>query len=130
MHHMINSLSNIKGKYMRTELINKLKIHRQNHVAEYDTALIKYREEVLKQVIKMLEVAETQNFNEFNERVTLSAPINVEEEYTKLITVFEYMTDEFVELEFDEATKLLTDTWDWAISAKMTNMMYSAGAAR
>lgn len=131
MHHMINSLSNIKGKYKRVELLEKLRLHRDLHVIDYATALEVYRKEVLKQVTAMLASAEKQDFNQFNERVTLSAPINVEEGYSKLIMVFEHMTNDLIELEFDEATKLLTDTWDWAVSAKMTNMLYnSVGAAR
>jgi hypothetical protein len=130
MHHMINSLSNIKGKYKRATLIAKLKEHRKNHVEEYKIAVVEYRRAVLEQVHKMLHVAETQDFTVFSERVTLQAPVNVEEGYSKLIAVFEHMTDSVIELEFDEATKLLTDTWDWAVSAKMTNMLYSTSASR
>lgn len=130
MQHMINSLSNIKGKYRRAELIEKLIAFRDAHIAEYAIAIVIYREEVLKQVQKMLAVAEKQDFKHYNERVALTAPVDVADAYTKAITIFQHMTDDIIELEFDEAAKLLTDTWDWAVSAKATNMLYSAGSSR
>lgn len=126
MRQMMNSLSEIKGKYKRVDLLEKLFAHREDHVKEYAQSLVTYREEVVKHAVKMLETAEKKDFTSFNFHVNLVAPVNVEDAYTKMITIFEHMTDDIIELSFDDASKLLTDTWDWAVSAKMTNALYAS----
>ena len=59
------------------------------------------------------------DFTDWNIDATihLNSPINCEKEYKKLISIFNRMSDEEIELNLDEANRIFNNDWAWGCNS-------------
>lgn len=110
-------------KVKKSELIETLKRHKENHIIEYDKAVKAYKLETLEQLKKLLENAEN---DKLNLKLNLTEPINNIKNYDKIISMFEWEVEDFVELDQDEFKEYVLDENRFTEQAKISNVLYFA----
>ena len=111
-----------KIKVSKTELIEKIKENKENHIVEYDKAVIAYKEEALVQLTKLNEKV---NNGKLDIKLNLITPVNNADNYDKILQMFEWEVDDIVELEQQEFIEYVQDETDFAVTAKLSNRMYA-----
>jgi uncharacterized protein YktB (UPF0637 family) len=106
----------------KSELIQKLKTNKENHIKEYEKAVIAYKEEALRQLNDQIKKVEE---GELNAKLNLVTPINNAANYDKIIEMFEWEVEEVVVLEQKEFIEYVQDETEFALNAKFSNTMYS-----
>ena len=108
-------------KVKKADLIEKIKKNKENHIKEYDKAVVAYKEEALRQLGKL-----TLKVNEgvLNVKLDLITPVNNEENYDKILEMFEWEVEDEVTLEQDEFKEYVQDEFDFAVTAKFSNTAY------
>jgi len=105
----------------KSDLITKIKENKENHIVEYDKAVVAYKDEALRQLRTQLERVEA---GSLNAQLDLITPINNADNYDKIIEMFEWEVEELVVLEQDEFQEYVQDTTDFAVKARMSNAAY------
>jgi len=105
----------------KDELIAKIKENKENHIKEFEKAKDAYREEALRQLRTQLERVEE---GALDAKLDLVTPVDNSANYDKIVEMFEWEVEEIVELEQDEFQEYVQDTTDFAMTARMSNMMY------
>ncbi len=131
--HKLGRALDIKTKYKTSFLIDKLKEHRDNHIKDYAKAKEVYQEDLksaLKELYqKSLESMETFDLNSIKDSYAkvhnIVKPVDARKSYEQYISLLFNSADEIIELDISDANSIINDEWDWAITAKMTNSLYS-----
>lgn len=105
----------------KAELIAKVKENKKNHILEYGKAVILYKDEALKQLAAQINRVKE---GELNAKLDLITPVNNAENYDSIIEMFEWEVQEQVVLEQSEFKEYVQDKTDFAVTARMSNMMY------
>jgi len=113
---------NRKIKVDKDKLIEKIKENKVKHIEEFNKAVIAYKKEALEQLARL-----TVNVNDgaLDIKLNLITPVNNSENYDKIIEMFEWEVEEFVELEQQEFLEYVQDETDFAVTAKLSNTAYS-----
>ena len=105
----------------KADLIAKIKENKENHVKEFDKAVVAYKVEALKQLAKQTERVEE---GALNAQLDLITPVNNADNYDKILQMFEWEIADEVVLEQDEFQEYVQDTTDFAVKARMSNTAY------
>jgi len=108
-------------KVKKADLIAKIKVNKENHVKEFDKAVDAYKEEALRQLRTQLERVEE---GALDAKLNLITPVNNAENYDNILEMFVWEVANEVELEQAEFQEYVQDTTDFAVTARMSNMMY------
>lgn len=108
-------------KVDKSALINKIKENKENHIKEYEKAVVAYKKEALKQLKDQVEKVEG---GSLKARLDLVSPVNSADNYDKIILMFEMEVEHIVELSQSEFNEYIHDETHFAISSKMSNMTY------
>lgn len=108
-------------KVDKNKLIEKIKENKKVHIEAYEKALIAYKAEALIQLSLLIKKAE-QGDTKLN--LHLTTPINNSENYDKIVEMFEWEVEDFVELEQQEFNEYVQDETDFARIAKLSNSAY------
>jgi len=108
-------------KVEKAKLIEQIKLNKENHVKEYEKAVIAYKEEALKQLNAQIKKVEE---GALDAKLDLITPINNAESYDKIIEMFEWEVEDQVVLKQDEFNEYVQDETEFAMQAKFSNMMY------
>ena len=114
-------LGNRTIRVKKAELIAKIRENQANHVKAYEEAVVAYKTEALHQLQLLTEKA---NNGDLSLRLNLVTPVNNNDNYNKIVEMFEWEVDEIVELEQNEFNEYVQDETDFAIHAKMSNSAY------
>ena len=114
---------NRETKVDKANLIAKIRENKENHIVEYDKAIIAYKEEALKQLNAQIKRVEE---GALDAKLDLIIPINNAESYDKIIEMFEWEVEDQVVLEQDEFNEYVQDETEFAMQAKFSNTFYSA----
>ena len=105
----------------KADLIAKIKENKENHIKEFDKAVVAYREEAQKQlqgeISRLVEGA-------LDIKLDLITPVNNAKNYDNILQMFEWEEEAIVQLEQAEFQEYVQDTTDFAVTARMSNMMY------
>lgn len=112
---------NRKIKVEKQKLIEKIKENKVKHFEEYNKAVIAYKKEALEQLEKLTNKV---NDGALDIKLNLITPVNNSDNYDKILEMFEWEVEEFVELEQQEFLEYVQDETDFAVTAKMSNMAY------
>jgi hypothetical protein len=121
-----------KVKVKREELLVKVKANREKHVAEYEEAVIGYKEEAIRAVDKVMGHLKTRIHDlEAGEVLYLHAvafdlevPQNHSKDYDQVIEMLTMSVDEELEIQSDEFACYVMDDWDWKQDFLHTNRKY------
>jgi hypothetical protein len=105
----------------KSQLIEKLKANKTNHIKEFNDAVVAYKEEALRQLNEQIKIVQEGGLTA---KLNLITPINNAEEYDKVIAMFDWEINEDVELEQDEFNQFVLDEFDFAQTAKFANTAY------
>jgi sugar-specific transcriptional regulator TrmB len=107
----------------KTNLIAKIKENKENHIKEYEKAIIAYKEEALKQLEELTKKVEE---GALDVKLDLITPINNAENYDKIIEMFTWEVEDIVTLEQSEFIEYVQDETDFAVKAKLSNTFYAS----
>ena len=106
----------------KAKLIEKIEENKQLHIAEYNLAVITYREEAKKQLLK----AESElDLGSLKIEIRLTSPVNRSDEYDKVIEMFKWELKDEIELTQSEFNEYVNDENDSSKNAKFANSYYS-----
>jgi hypothetical protein len=108
-------------KVNKSELITKIRINKENHIKEYDEAVIAYKKEAKKQLESQLKRVDE---GALDANLNLVTPVNSKENYDKIILMFEMEVEDIVELSQSEFNEYIHDEVQFARHAKMSNTAY------
>lgn len=110
-------------KVEKSELLTHLSNNRKAHIVEYDQAILGYREALVQAFAKALKEAKAGK--DISHTVSVTRPKNYVEHYDKIISMLEWTTDEFIELDQMEFTMYVQDEWAWKNDFKVTSSLYN-----
>jgi len=110
-------------KVNKDKLIEQIKLNKENHIKEYDKAIIAYKEEALKQLTAQISRVDE---GALDAKLDLITPINNAENYDKIIEMFEWEVEDKVDLEQNEFNEYVQDETEFAMQAKFSNTFYSS----
>lgn len=105
----------------KANLIEKIKLNKENHLAEYEKAVEAYKAEAKRQLNAQLKALKN---GSLSVKVNLVAPSNKTEEYDKLISMFKWEKATEVVLSQGEFNEYVLDETSFAREAKMLNSTY------
>ncbi len=109
-------------KVNKDKLIEQIRKNKENHIVEYDKAVVAYKEEALRQLNEQIKKVEE---GSLIASLNLVTPINNAENYDKIIEMFEWEVDDVVSLEQQEFNEFVQDETEFAVQAKFSNAMYT-----
>lgn len=117
----MRNLGNRTIKVNKQDLIVKIEENKENHIKKYEKAVLAYKEEALKQ----LKTIKKDVLNgDLNVKLNLITPIDIRENYDKIIEMFIWEVEDFVELEQREFMEYVQDETEFSRQAKFSNMTY------
>ena len=105
----------------KADLITQIKENKENHKKEFDKAVVAYREVALRQLRTQLERVEE---GALDAKLDLITPVDNSDNYDKILEMFTWEVKDIVELEQGEFQEYVQDTTDFAVTARLSNMMY------
>lgn len=105
----------------KSDLLTKIKENKENHIKEYDQAVIDYKKEATLQLESQLKAVSEGSLKAHLQLIT---PVNNSEQYDKVIKMFEWELKDEVTLSQDEFNEYVLDESGFAIQAKMLNSTY------
>lgn len=108
-------------KVDKNKLIEKIKENKKTHIEAYEKALVAYKAQALSQLSSLIKRAEK---GDTKLSLQLTTPINNADNYDKIVEMFEWEVEDFVELEQQEFNEYVQDETDFAIRARMSNTAY------
>lgn len=112
-----NRILQIKKQF----LIDQIEVNKENHIKDYEEAVIAYAKEGEKQLKKLLKEVRG---GSLNIKLQLVSPVNKADEYDKLIEMFSWETRDEIELTRDEFNEYVLDESSFAIQSKFLNSTY------
>lgn len=107
----------------KEDLIARILKNKEEHVKEYNEAVVAYKKEALKQLaVQTSRVTE----GALDAKLELVTPVNNEENYDKIVEMFEWDVRDEVELDQDEFLEYVQDETQFAREAKYSNTFYSS----
>lgn len=105
----------------KQNLINKIKSNKEQHVKDYDEAVIAYRKEANTQLEKQKQRLEE---GKLDLHLNLVTPINCAADYDKVIEMFEWEKGADVTLNQKEFNEYVHDETSFAVTSKFSNSAY------
>jgi hypothetical protein len=105
----------------KSELIDKIKENKANHIKEYDKAVIAYKEEAQRQLEDQINKVKD---GALIIKLNLISPVNAVDNYDEMLQTFEWEVQEEVELSIREFQECVLDKNDFVVSAKFSNQSY------
>lgn len=109
-------------KVNKAELLEKVQSNRDAHVAEYEQAMIVYRQKAVAALKDAAEKAETGG--EIKLRFELVEPVSQVKEYDRAIAMLTMSVDNEIELGQVEFNQFVMDDWQWSAATKFANSRY------
>lgn len=118
--------ANAQQMHFKTkDLIAKLESNRTKHVTEYDEAVVGYKEkiaETLRLTLKKFNKDDSIFDKQFS--ITLPTPVSYEKEYTTIIEMLTFCTDETIMLDRNSFMNYVMDEWNWKNSFLANSSIY------
>jgi hypothetical protein len=105
----------------KEKLINQILANKENHIKEYEKAVVAYKKEALKQLAEQLKRVED---GALDAKLELVEPVNNADNYDKVVDMFQWEENKIVELTQNEFREYVQDETDFAMQAKMSNAYY------
>jgi hypothetical protein len=112
-----------KINVQKSKLIEQIKKNKENHIKEFEKAVVAYKEEALKQ---LAELTKKVSEGKLGIQLDLVTPVNNSENYDKIVEMFEWEVNDVVELEQKEFIEYVQDETEFAVSAKFSNTFYAS----
>ena len=111
-----------KIRVKKSELLKTLQENRYEHRTLFLKAQEGYREEVIKELDRMLEEAKARK--KIRRAISLAEPIDHTSDYDRAIKMLEMSVDDTIELSSAEFEMYVMDNWGWKELALLTNSSY------
>jgi hypothetical protein len=119
---------NIKTTYSVPTLIAYLKTNKEEHIKEYAEAKEAYdkkKRELLSDLQDATHTKGPEGIKEaYNAYERLVSPVDATKMYDEYIALIGASDSNSIELDSEDASAIINDQWEWAVSAKFTNSAY------
>lgn len=105
-----------------SDLLQQLKINRDKHIKEYNEAMIGYREALVEEIRRKLELAE--KGQDVDHTLKTVRPNSFEQYYNEAIGMMEWSIETEVELDRADFKQYVQDEWGWKNQFSLTTSMY------
>lgn len=102
-----------KIKVAKVDLLNHLKTNREKHIEEYTQAMTTWREQVLAALHDETDRVEGGQEPNITFLHKLTKPVSFEKSYDEAISMLEWETEDFVEIDQQEHQQWVMDNWGW-----------------
>lgn len=110
----------------KSRLLEILRQNREMHIAEFTSAMIEYRKDLVAELEKRLEIA--QSGGDVEHFINLVVPMTHEKEYNTAIKMLEYDEREIVDLTNQEFQQYVEDEWSWKQAFAASTSYYNSKA--
>jgi hypothetical protein len=108
-------------KINKQKLIDKITENKLEHIKDYEEAVVAYKAEAYKQLNK---VKEELDGGSLKIRLNLITPVNISQEYDKVLEMFNWEVAEEIEITQREFNEYVHDDNTDSLQAKMLNSTY------
>lgn len=108
----------------KDELLEKVKANRETHRDTFDKAQIKYREQIVIELDRMLDDA--RKGRKIRRFVELPEPEDHTADYDQIIEMLMMSTDEIIKLNYQEFRTFVMDEWGWKAAWASNTASYLA----
>lgn len=112
----------------RQELLDVLKDNREEHMKDYQEAMIEYRKQAILELTEALKVAKGKNTN-IVRGIKAPEPQSFVGSYDTAIRMLEMSVDEDITLTYQEFQQYVEDKWQWKSVFNSTTTIYNAKKA-
>jgi len=112
--------------FKKEEVLNRLKINREEHLKIVREAQEGYREQYEKLLVKTLD--DLRSGKEVPNHVGLTVPSNHVDDYDRAIEMLEMCTEKEIILDENQFQELMRNKWNWMSGFLVSNAGYSATA--
>jgi hypothetical protein len=109
-------------KVNKSNLIDKVKENKANHIKQYEEAKVAYRHEAAKQLRNLKKEL---NDGDLDLELKLVTPVDNSKNYDDIVDMFQWEEDNLVELSQSEFTEYIQDKTSFANEARFSNTYYS-----
>jgi hypothetical protein len=109
-------------KVNKTDLLKKVKANRESHRDLFLKAQRGYREEVIKELDKMIEDARKGKL--IRRSISLPEPIDHTQDYDRVIAMLEMSIEPEIVIDSAQFDQYVLDNWAWKALATLTNSSY------
>ena len=116
--------------FEKFKVIEKLKENRKKHVANYESAKIKFKERAEEQAKAIVESVRSFDFSDdltLKKTIDLPIPVSYEEEYDRAIMALEMCKDTEIVMGNDDVQRYLMDKWEWRRNFESVTNSYLKG---
>ncbi len=112
--------------FRTTDLIKKLEENHAKHVIAYNEAMVGYREQIEKTLRTALKKFKADN-SIYNKSfiVNLATPMSYAKEYTTVIEMLKFCTDDTITLDRKNFENFVLDEWNWTTSFISSTSVYN-----
>ena len=118
----MNALGNT-FKYPVSKLLTALTANREQHIKDYDEAVINYKKILIEELEKMLGLAKEGQAVGHN--IALRKPESHVKQYDQAITMLNMTSDTEIEIDGYVFAQLVMDEWDWQDSFTSNTKSFS-----
>jgi len=112
-----------KIKVSKEELLNKVRSNREEHVKDYQEALVAYKEKAIKAIEQLLADAKNGNIGH---HVDVVKPREFIKDYDRAIEMIRMSVDTVLELSFQDFDQWVMNNWTWQESFKNSTGLYKS----
>lgn len=126
---MQRNLTSLEMEFKVDELIDIIRKNRENHIKEYEEAVVGYKlvaEKLLRTNIRNLKYGEKVK----DLQVYLAAPQNYTSVYDGVIRMLELTCTDIIKLDASQFSNFVMDEWDWTQNFKTVNSSYATSSNR
>jgi len=106
----------------KTDLLNTLRKNREQHLIDYNDAVVEYRKALVSKLEEML--AKAKDNHTVSHHIDLAKPMSYEDSYNTAISMLDYSVDTVIELDQMEFAQYVEDNWTWNQSFAMSTLSY------
>ncbi len=110
-------------KYPVSELLTAVTDNREQHIKDYDEAIINYKKILVEELEKTLALAK--EGEKVDHDLRLRKPESHEKEYNQAISMLKMTSDTEIEIDGNVFAQLVMDEWDWQHSFSSNTRSYS-----
>ena len=109
-------------KYSVADLLVRLRENREQHIANFEKAMVVYREKMIEVLKKKLSAAKKNEDVEHS--INLPRPKNYADYYDEAIEMLDMCNDKEITLDRELFNQLVRDEWDWSRDYAGTSLSY------
>jgi len=108
----------------KDQLLEAIRKNKEKHIKDFKEATVLYKSKVTEKLNGLL--LEIEQKEDVDVSIHLPKPVSHENDYSTVISMLEFSTDEIIEMSQPEFRMYVLDEWCWKQDFTHTNSLYTA----